>query len=50
LRAQQHRSRARVSMATYLTKHMFYLFLSLARFSVWPYPKVKFHEDEVSLS
>jgi hypothetical protein len=31
LRAQQHRSRARVSMATYLTKHMFYLFLSLAR-------------------
>jgi hypothetical protein len=30
LRAQQHRSRARVSMATYLTKHMSYLFLSLA--------------------
>jgi hypothetical protein len=28
--AQQHRSRARVSMATYLTKHMFYLFLLLA--------------------
>jgi hypothetical protein len=27
-------------MATYLTKHMFYLFLSLARFSVWPYPGV----------
>jgi hypothetical protein len=26
LRAQHHRSRARVSMATYLTKHMFYLF------------------------
>jgi hypothetical protein len=26
LRAQQHRSHARVSTATYLTKHMFYLF------------------------
>jgi hypothetical protein len=38
LRAQHHRSRARVSMATYLTKHMFYLFLLLARFPVWPYP------------
>jgi hypothetical protein len=38
LRAQQHRSRARVSMATYL-KHMFYLFLLLARFPVWPYHK-----------
>jgi hypothetical protein len=37
LRAQQHRSRASVSMATYLTKHMFYLFF-VARFSVWPYP------------